>query len=33
VIRVVLTGPEASGKTTLAATLAEHFGAPWTPEA
>ena len=31
--RVVLTGPECSGKTTLAAALAAHFGAPWVPEA
>jgi nicotinamide riboside kinase len=31
--RVVLTGPECSGKTTLAAALAERFGAPWVPEA
>lgn len=32
-VRVVLTGPECTGKTTLAATLAEQFGAPWLPEA
>lgn len=31
--RIVLTGPECSGKTTLAAALAAHFGAPWVPEA
>ncbi len=31
--RIVLTGPECSGKTTLAAVLAAHFGAPWVPEA
>ncbi len=31
--RVVLIGPECSGKTTLAAHLAAHFGVPWTPEA
>jgi NadR type nicotinamide-nucleotide adenylyltransferase len=31
--RIVLTGPECSGKTTLAAELAAHFGAPWVPEA
>lgn len=31
--RVVLIGPECSGKTTLAAFLAARFGAPWTPEA
>ena len=30
---IVLTGPECSGKTTLAAALAEEFSAPWTPEA
>lgn len=29
----MLTGPECSGKTTLAATLADRFGAPWAPEA
>lgn len=33
VARVVLIGPEASGKTTLARELATEFGAPWTPEA
>lgn len=31
--RVVLIGPEASGKTTLATGLAQQFNAPWTPEA
>ena len=31
--RIVLTGPESTGKTTLAAALAERFGAPWTREA
>jgi nicotinamide riboside kinase len=30
---VVLIGPEASGKTTLAAALSAHLGAPWVPEA
>ena len=30
--RIVLTGPEASGKTTLAAALARHFRSPWLPE-
>ena len=30
--RIVLTGPEASGKTTLAKALARNFRAPWLPE-
>lgn len=30
---VVVTGPECTGKTTLAAALADIFAAPWTPEA
>jgi NadR type nicotinamide-nucleotide adenylyltransferase len=30
--RVVVYGPESTGKTTLALQLAEHFGAPWVPE-
>lgn len=30
---VVLIGPEASGKSTLAAALAAELGAPWLPEA
>ena len=30
--KIVLTGPESSGKTTLAAQLAEHFGTAWVPE-
>jgi NadR type nicotinamide-nucleotide adenylyltransferase len=30
--RIVLTGPEATGKTTLASALARHFRAPWLPE-
>ena len=33
VTRVVLTGPECSGKTTLAAALSDAFGVPWVPEA
>lgn len=33
VTRVVLTGPECSGKTTLAALLSARFAAPWVPEA
>jgi NadR type nicotinamide-nucleotide adenylyltransferase len=31
-LRVVITGPECTGKTTLAQTLAAHFKAPWLPE-
>lgn len=30
--RIVLTGPESTGKTTLAAALARRFRAPWLPE-
>jgi len=30
--RVVLTGAESTGKTTLAQRLAEHYGTVWTPE-
>ncbi len=30
--KIVLTGPESSGKTTLAARLAKHFGTVWVPE-
>lgn len=30
--RVVLTGPESTGKTTLARRLAEHFNTTWVPE-
>ena len=29
---IVLTGPECSGKTTLAGELARHYDAPWVPE-
>jgi nicotinamide riboside kinase len=29
---VVLTGPESTGKTTIAAWLADRFGAPWSAE-
>ncbi len=32
IARVCLTGPESTGKTTLAARLAEHFGTVWVPE-
>ena len=30
--KIILTGPESSGKTTMAADLAAHFGAEWLPE-
>jgi NadR type nicotinamide-nucleotide adenylyltransferase len=30
--RIVLTGPESTGKTTLASALARHFRSPWLPE-
>ncbi|MFN0177479.1 MAG: AAA family ATPase [Gemmatimonadales bacterium] len=30
--RIVLTGGESTGKTTLAAGLAEHYRLPWVPE-
>jgi NadR type nicotinamide-nucleotide adenylyltransferase len=30
--RVVLTGSESTGKTTLAIALAEHYGVSWVPE-
>ena len=30
--RIVLTGSESTGKTTLAEGLASHFGVPWVPE-
>jgi NadR type nicotinamide-nucleotide adenylyltransferase len=30
--RVVLFGPESTGKTTLARALAEHYRTPWVPE-
>lgn len=33
IVRIVLTGPECTGKTTLAAALAARFDAPWVPEA
>jgi NadR type nicotinamide-nucleotide adenylyltransferase len=30
--RIVITGSESTGKTTLARALAERLGAPWVPE-
>ncbi|MGB8720302.1 MAG: ATP-binding protein [Desulfobacterales bacterium] len=30
--RIAITGPECSGKTTLAEALATHFGTLWVPE-
>lgn len=32
VTRIVLTGSESTGKTTLAAALADHYGVEWVPE-
>ncbi len=31
-LRIVLFGPESTGKTTLARQLAEHFNTKWVPE-
>jgi NadR type nicotinamide-nucleotide adenylyltransferase len=31
-LRVVLIGPESTGKTRLASDLAERYGVPWAPE-
>ncbi len=31
-IRIAITGPESSGKTTLAAALAAHYQSHWCPE-
>jgi NadR type nicotinamide-nucleotide adenylyltransferase len=31
--KIVITGPESSGKTTLAGALAAHYGTPWVQEA
>lgn len=32
IIKVVLFGPESTGKTTLSSQLAEHYNTVWTPE-
>lgn len=32
ILKVVIFGPESTGKTTLARDLATHFQAPWVPE-
>jgi HTH-type transcriptional repressor of NAD biosynthesis genes len=32
ILRIVLYGPESTGKTTLAKKLAEHFNTTWVPE-
>lgn len=32
IIRIVFYGPESTGKTTLAKTMAEHFNTQWVPE-
>lgn len=31
-LKIVITGPESSGKTTLAEALAVHYETPWVPE-
>ncbi|MGO8608995.1 AAA family ATPase, partial [Rhizobium johnstonii] len=31
-LRVALTGPESTGKTTLSRLLAEHYGTTWAQE-
>lgn len=30
--RILILGPESTGKSTLAEDLAQHFGEPWVPE-
>ena len=30
--KIVITGPECSGKSTLSQVLAEYYGVPWVPE-
>lgn len=31
-LKIAITGPESTGKSTLAAQLAAHYGVPWVPE-
>jgi NadR type nicotinamide-nucleotide adenylyltransferase len=31
-IRIAVTGPESTGKSTLSEALAKHFNCPWVPE-
>ena len=31
-VKIVITGPESSGKTTLAQALSRHYATPWVPE-
>lgn len=31
-IKIIFTGPESSGKTTITKAIAQHFGMPWLPE-
>lgn len=31
-LKIAITGPESSGKTTLAKALSKHFDCPWVPE-
>ena len=32
IIRIAITGPESTGKSTLARQLAEHYQTTWVPE-
>ncbi|MGV3538745.1 MAG: AAA family ATPase [Rufibacter sp.] len=31
-LKIAVTGPESTGKSTLSQQLAQHYGAPWVPE-
>ncbi|WP_210486492.1 AAA family ATPase [Rufibacter aurantiacus] len=31
-VKIAITGPESTGKSTLSAQLAQHYNAPWVPE-